>query len=122
MLSKKNTYSLDINKRNMKTGQLTGEDKIARISDMETLSLLTYKEDPVCLREFLSARADSMDSKATMYKEISKQGYVYMKDLPNDISKKQTLNTVSTLLLGAGIDNDVAIPDETIETLKNINK
>jgi hypothetical protein len=29
MLSKKNTYSLDINKRNMKTGQVTSDDKIA---------------------------------------------------------------------------------------------
>jgi hypothetical protein len=57
-----------------------------------------------------------------MYKEISKQGYVYMKDLPNDISKKQTLNTVSTLLLSAGIDNDMTVPDSTIEALKNLNK
>jgi hypothetical protein len=57
MLSKKNTYSLDINKRNMKTGQVTADDKIARISDMETFSLLTYKEDPVALREFLGPRA-----------------------------------------------------------------
>lgn len=45
-----------------------------------------------------------------------------MKDLPNDISKKQTLNTVSTLLLSAGIDNDMTVPDSTIEALKNLNK
>ena len=57
MLSKKNTYSLDINKRNMKTGQVTADDKIARISDMESFSLLSYKEDPICLREFLGPRA-----------------------------------------------------------------
>ena len=56
-----------------------------------------------------------------MYKEISKQGYVYMKDLPNDISKKQTLNTVNTLLLGAGINNDLSIPDDTIQALEKIN-
>ena len=102
--------------------QVTADDKIARISDMESFSLLTYKEDPVCLKEFLGPRADSMDSKATMYKEISKQGYVYMKDLPNDITKKQTLNTVSTLLLGAGIDNDLTIPDATIQAINNLNK
>jgi len=62
-----------------------------------------------------------MDAKAAMYKEISKQGYVYMKDLPNDISKKQTLNTVNTLLLGAGINNDLSIPDDTIQALEKIN-
>ena len=33
ILSKKNTYSLNIDSRNMKTGQVSGEDKIARISD-----------------------------------------------------------------------------------------
>lgn len=102
--------------------QVTADDKIARISDMETFSLLTYKEDPVCLKEFLGPRADSMDAKANMYKEISKQGYVYMKDLPSDISKKQALNTVSTLLLGAGIDNDLSVPDATIQALNNLNK
>lgn len=57
-----------------------------------------------------------------MYKEISKQGYVYLKDLPNDISKKQSLNTVYTLLLGAGIESDLAIPDSTLEALKKLNK
>jgi len=57
MLSKKNTYSLDISKRNMKTGQVTADDKIARISDMETFSLLTYKDDNVALKEFLGPRA-----------------------------------------------------------------
>lgn len=96
--------------------------KILRISDSESYSLLSYKEDPICLKEFLGPRADSADAKAYMYKEISKQGYVYMKDLPNDISKKQTLNTVSTLLLSAGIDNDMTVPDSTIEALKNLNK
>ena len=89
---------------------------------MSLYALLTYKEDPICLREFLGPRADSQDSKATMYKEISKQGYVYMKDLPNDISKKTTLNTVSTLLLGAGIDNDINLPDTTIQMINNLNK
>ena len=121
ILSKKNTYSLDINKRNLKTGQATGEDKIARISDAENYCLLTYKTDNIALKEFLGPRADSMDAKQQMYKEISKQGYFYMKDLPNDISKKQALSTVNTLLLGAGIENDTMVPDELIKTLNKIN-
>lgn len=34
ILSKKNTYSLDIDNRDSRTGQVTGADKIARISDL----------------------------------------------------------------------------------------
>ena len=34
ILSKKNTYSLDIDNRNTKTGQVSGDAKIARISDL----------------------------------------------------------------------------------------
>jgi len=122
ILSKKNTFSLDINKRNLKTGMLTGEDKIARISDMETYSLLSYKDDCIALKEFMSARADAMDAKAEMYKQISKQGYVYMKDIPDNISKKQALNTVNVLMLGAGIDNDLSVPDKTINMINKITK
>jgi hypothetical protein len=102
--------------------QLTGEDKIARISDMETYSLLSYKDDCIALKEFMSARADAMDAKAEMYKQISKQGYVYMKDIPDNISKKQALNTVNVLMLGAGIDNDLSVPDKTINMINKITK
>lgn len=102
--------------------QVTSDDKIARISDMESFSLLSYKDDSIALKEFLGPRADSLDSKSVLYKEISKQGYAYMKDLPNDISKKQTLSTVNTLLLGAMIDNDLEVPDSTIAALNKLNK
>lgn len=121
MLSKKNTFSLNIDKRNLKTGQVTAIDKIARISDMENYCLLSYKNDSVALKEFLGPRADSMDAKQEMYKEISKQGYCYMKDLPNDVSKKQALNTVNVLLLGAMIDNDLSVSDNVINTINKIN-
>lgn len=89
---------------------------------MEPFSLLSYKDDSIALKEFLGPRADSLDSKSVLYKEISKQGYAYMKDLPNDISKKQTLSTVNTLLLGAMIDNDLEVPDSTIAALNKLNK
>lgn len=92
-----------------------------RISDMENYCLLSYKNDSVALKEFLGPRADSMDAKQEMYKEISKQGYCYMKDLPNDVSKKQALNTVNVLLLGAMIDNDLSVSDNVINTINKIN-
>lgn len=93
---------------------------ILRISDAETYAMLVYEDDNHALKEFFGPRADSSDAKFEMYKEISKQGYVYEKDLPNNISKKQSLNTVNTLLLGAGIDNDLLVPDTLIQNLKNL--
>ena len=57
VLSKKNTYTLDIDKRNMKTGQVTSDNRIARISDAENYCLLTYKDDSKALKEFLGPRA-----------------------------------------------------------------
>lgn len=94
-----------------------------RISDVENYSLLTYKDDNYALKEFLGCRADSIDAKSEMYKEISKQGYFYLKDLPNDVKKKQTLNTVNVLLMGAGINNDLLDSENNIiDNLKKLNK
>ena len=124
LLTKKNTYSNHINKRNLKTGQVTGDDRIARISDSESFCLLSYKNDNYALKEFLGPRADSIDGKSVMQKEISKQGYVSMKDLPSDITQKQTLNTVNTLLLASGIENDLMSErkEDILNKLKSYEK
>jgi hypothetical protein len=76
------------------------------------------------LKEFLGPRADSLDGKSVMQKEISKQGYVSMKDLPSDITQKQTLNTVNTLLLASGIENDLMSErkEDILNKLKSYEK
>ena len=123
MLQKKNTYSMSIDKRSLKTNQVTGEDKIARITDVENYSLTAIGADEA-LKEFLGPRADSEDSKLEMYKQISNQGYTYLKDLPNDISKKRTLNTINSYLIGAGLASDLVGEDflEIASNTKNLNK
>lgn len=111
ILSKKNTYSLDIKSRNMKTGQVSGSDKIARISDSETMVLTAIGAD-AALKEFLGARADNMTSKRDMYNQISMYGYTQLEDLERDLSGNQTLNTISVYLTGAGIENDLLVDNE----------
>jgi len=106
ILSKKNTYSLEINERNMKTGQVTGHSKIARIADTETYALLTYGAK-AALKEYLGPRSDNMSSKTSMYKDISLYGYTYQSDMDYDIRSNQTLNTVYTYLIAAGLQNDL---------------
>lgn len=58
------------------------------------------------LKEFLSPRADNMDGKTSMYKDISTYGYTYLKDLPED-TKGEALKTTSIYFLGAGLNNDL---------------
>ena len=112
-LSKKNTYSLSISSRNMKTGTVTGHDKIARLSDIESYSLAAIGADNA-LKEFLGSRADNMESKTELYKQIGMYGYAYLKDLPENIEKSQAINTVAVYLMGAGLDNDLLNKEEII--------
>ena len=111
ILSKKNTYSLDIESRSSKTGQVTGADKIARISDSELYALTVFKADKA-IQEFYGPRADSMISKSDMYGKISKYGYVYLDELATATGKNQTLNTINIYLLGAGINSDLVEKEE----------
>jgi len=122
MLSKKNTFSLDISKRSAKTNQVTGEDKIARISDVENYALSVLGAD-AALKEFLGPRADSNDAKMEMYKNISEYGYTYLKDLPNDMSKKQSINTIYQYLVGSGLVTDlIETPNDIDNDLNNLEK
>lgn len=119
ILSKKNTYSLDIDKRDSKTGQVSGESKIARIADTEAIGLRNYGAE-YALKEFFGPRADNQVSKTEMYKQIAKYGYVYYDDLPYDITKSQTLLTTYTYMMGAGLANDLMCePEDMKEKRKN---
>lgn len=90
----------------MKITQVTGHDKIARISDVESYSLAAIGAD-YALKELLGARADNMESKTELYKQIGMYGYAYQKDLPDNIEKSQSINTVSVYMTGAGLENDL---------------
>ncbi|PTU25860.1 hypothetical protein DA469_21530, partial [Bacillus subtilis] len=98
ILSKKNTYSLDIAQRNMKSGQVTGNDKIARISDIESYSLVAIGADNA-LKEFLGPRADNSVAKTDMYKNINLYGYTYLKDLGHDITEIKLLIPCNVYLM-----------------------
>lgn len=118
ILSKKNAYSLDVSSRNMKTNQVTGADKIARISDLEVTALSAINADNV-LKEFLSARSDDSQAKHALYQQIATYGYAKLEELPDKLENKQTLNTISYYLTAAGIENDMLVDDRALEELKN---
>jgi hypothetical protein len=106
ILSKKNSYNLDVDKRSQKTGQVADSDKVARISDAENYAL-TVMEANYALKEFLGARADNASEKAQMYQDIVTNGYVQLSALESDIEDSQTINTVDVMFMGAGIKTDL---------------
>lgn len=83
----------------------------------ELYGLTVFKADEA-IKEFYSSRADNMTSKNDMYSKISKYGYVYLNELNNDIKSNQTLNTIDTYLLGAGLKSDLV--DSERATAKKI--
>lgn len=55
-----------------------------------------------------------MLAKRDMYSKISKYGYCYLDELESDISQNQTINTINTYMLGAGIKSDLIQSKEDI--------
>jgi hypothetical protein len=102
-LFKKNAGSINIRKRNPKTGQVTSEDKNARNSDVETYSLLAIGAE-AALKEFLGPRADDLHSKDQMYSRIGKDGYVTLR-FNNGARKQGIFNYSRLLFLNDGIQN-----------------
>jgi len=106
IVSKKNSLANGIRQRNQRTGQVTGDSKAARESDMENYALQTVGANHA-LKELMGARADDMHSKKQMYGKISTEGFVQGGELKPDPQGKVTLNTINVLFLGAGIRTDL---------------
>ena len=106
-LMKKSAGSTEIRTRSTLTGQVTGADKNARNSDLETYSLAAIKAVNA-LTEFLGPRADNKVAKNEMYNDISKNGFVSLKDLNlQDPYNKVALNTFNTYYLMMGISTNL---------------
>ena len=106
LLSKKNRYTFDAEDRDMKTGQVTGESKVAALSAPEVNSLIAMGANKA-LEEFLGPRADNMGKKNQMYNDIARDGYVKLSELEGSLDDSVTLNTVDTYLIAAGLKSDL---------------
>lgn len=106
MAQSKNHVSTASTKRDPQTGQVTGEDKTARITDVEAYSLLSQGQYSAA-QEYFGPMADDAVAHAEMLRRIQRDGEVELKDLPNDPLDKTTLNTINTLMLGACIQTNL---------------
>ena len=106
-LMKKSAGSTKTDKRSSLTGQVTGDDKNARNSDLETYSL-TAMGAMNALQEFFGPRADNRVARDQMNRDISQNGYVSLEDLDlSDPYNKTALNTLDVYLHGMGFDTDL---------------
>lgn len=122
MLTKKNSTAINIEKRDMKTGLLTGEDKGGKETDREFESLAIMGLD-YTMDEFARPKADAMSSITQMSNAIMSQGYVSEKDL--NIPKDDSLakNLLNAYLIGAHIHSNLVDVDYmTPHTVANKQK
>jgi hypothetical protein len=119
MLTKKNNTAIDIDKRDMKTGLLVGEDKGGKETDREFESLATMGLE-YTIDEFARPKADAMEAMSQMSNTILAKGYVSDKDI--NVAKDDSIgkNLLNTYLIGAHIhSNLVDINYMTPLTAKN---
>lgn len=110
---KKSTGSLSDTKRNPKTGQVTGDDKNARNSDVETYALLSIGADNA-LKEFMGPRGDDVNASSQMKQQIEKNGYFSLETLPNDRTKKPAINTLDTYFHLQGLTTNIVYPPDVL--------
>lgn len=113
ILSKKNSFSMGIDKRNSKFNQVTDKDKAAKLTEPEVYSLMAIGAEDT-IRELFGPRADN-DNKDEFYRRLSLDGYVSLNELKNNPSGKSTLNVLNVYLLGMGIKSDIVAPGYIID-------
>lgn len=119
ILSKKNHYSLDIEDRSLKTGDVKGESKVASISEPEVYSLMAIGAEK-SLEELMGPRADNTQKKMQMYRQIVRDGFCTLADMKADRTSSTTLNTINTYLLACGVRSDLIT--DTLKTEYTLNQ
>lgn len=112
-LLKKNTGSLTVEKRNPINGQVTGDDKNASTSNVETYSMIATGMTQG-LRELMGPRADNEVAKNQMYSSISKDGFVSLDELSNEQTDKVAVNTLDVYFTMQGFRTNLVYPMKAI--------
>ena len=106
LLHEKNGLSVSNEKVSPATGQVVGDDKNARDSDIEAVMLVALGAENI-LQELHGPRSDDYSMKRQLMQDISTKGYVMLEDLQSNRENKITLNTVNTYLLSMGLSSDL---------------
>ncbi|MBR6289459.1 MAG: hypothetical protein IKR19_08990 [Acholeplasmatales bacterium] len=110
MLTKKNHSSINTDKRDMRTGLLSGDDKGGKETDREFESLATMGLE-YTMDEFARPKADALEAASQMSNAILSKGSVSDSDIT--VAKTDSLGKklFSTYLLGAHIYSNLIDTD-----------
>ena len=106
MVIKKSGYSVNISKRDYRTGLLIDTDKNGNSTDREFESLVVMNLDNT-LKELSTVRADAMSAKNNFYNEINIKGMTSLKDVDIENSDSIARNLLSAYLIGAHIQSNL---------------
>lgn len=106
---KKNTGSIHTDSRSAISGLVTGDDKNAVNSNVETYAL-TATNSKMAIRELLGPRADAMTAKNEMYANIQRDGYCSLDDLTRT-QDKPTLNAIEAYFELMMLQTNLVNPD-----------
>lgn len=120
-ITKKNSMSVNIDERDMKTGLLVNYDKNGKTSDREMDALIVMGLEDTA-KEFSRSRADSMQDKSIMYNTINTLGRVTLNELPNDIEDSLSNNLLDTYLLGSMMKSNIISEDYYLTYVKKDKK
>lgn len=119
MLAKKNKVSSNIDTRNELTNTVTGDDKGGRMSNVQTLSLITTNQY-AAVKEFLSIRSDNEKAKIEMFKEIEATGKAHISNYNLQTSDMQSVQAMEVFLKGAGLTSNIL--NQNSQTTQELNK
>ena len=106
IVAKKSHVALNIEKRDMKTGMLTGEDKGSKQTDREFEALASFGLE-YTMDELSRVRADSLTAAAEMNNIISTKGFVSEKDFNVGKADSIAKNTLNVYLIGSHIHSNI---------------
>ena len=98
----KNHAAVNPTKVDPRTGQMTGHDRVARITQPELYSLITQNQYNAA-KEYYGPMADDMKSQYEMERAIQRDGEVSLEDIKDDPRDRVALNTINNYLIGAGL-------------------
>lgn len=114
---KKSTGSLSDTKRNAKTNQVTGDDKNARNSDVESYAMLTIGANQ-SLKELMGPRGDDINASSQMQQQITKNGFFQLDEIETDRTQKKSINTMDVYFHIQGLMTNIVYPPDTIPRSK----
>ena len=121
-LGKKNSYGVDLSKRDMKSGLLTGDSKAGKVSDKENEALEIMGLEKT-LSEFTGPKADAMQAKNLMNNIISQKGEASQDEIPVDQDDSLAKNLLNVYMVGSLLNSNLINQDYYLPmTLKSKNK